>query len=70
MDELNNGNGHSALKALSEQFQKIGWNEQLVHLTQDEALAIISAIQSVSGDNNGVLDLNPKSISPDDEIPF
>tara|TARA_R100001086_G_scaffold68746_1_gene32591 strand:+ start:1653 stop:1820 length:168 start_codon:yes stop_codon:yes gene_type:complete len=55
---------------LSEQFQKIGWNKQLVHLTQDEALAIISAIQSVSGDNNGVLDLNPKSISPDDEIPF
>ena len=70
MDELNNGNGNSALKALSEQFQKIGWNKQLVNLTQDEALAIISAIKSVSGDDSGVLDLNPNSTSEEDEIPF
>ena len=70
MHEHDNRNGHDTLKVLSEQFAKIGWDKKLQDLTEDQALAIIDAIKSVSGDNNGVLDLNPKSISPDDEIPF
>ena len=36
------------LKALSEQFAKIGWDKQLHHLTADDAVAIIDAIQSVN----------------------
>jgi len=59
------------LKALSEQFAKIGWDKQLLHLTQDDALAIIDAIQSVNeSKSNGILDLNPNTDIPDDEIPF
>ena len=70
MDEHGNGNGHNTLKILSEQFAKIGWDKKLQNLTQDEALAIIDAIQSANGDNSGILDLNPKSASIEDEIPF
>ena len=71
MEEPNNGNGNSALKALSEQFTKIGWDKKFQDLTQDEALAIIAAIQSVSGDqSSGILDLNPNATIEDDEIPF
>tara|TARA_B100000085_G_scaffold54572_1_gene47783 strand:+ start:392 stop:559 length:168 start_codon:yes stop_codon:yes gene_type:complete len=55
---------------LSEQFAKIGWDKKLQNLTQDEALAIIDAIQSANGDNSGILDLNPNSVVPEDEIPF
>mgnify|MGYP007077388062 FL=1 len=71
MDEHGNGNRHNTLKILSEQFAKIGWDKKLQHLTQDEALAIIDAIQSANGDNSGVLDLNPNTdIFDEDEIPF
>ena len=70
MDEHGNGNRHNTLKILSEQFAKIGWDKKLQHLTQDEALAIIDAIQSANGDNSGILDLNPNSAVPEDEIPF
>tara|TARA_R100001480_G_scaffold81895_1_gene90656 strand:+ start:282 stop:494 length:213 start_codon:yes stop_codon:yes gene_type:complete len=70
MDEHGNGNGHNTLKILSEQFAKIGWDKKLQNLTQDEALAIIDAIQSANGDNSGILDLNPNSAVPEDEIPF
>ena len=71
MDEHGNGNGHNTLKILSEQFAKIGWDKKLQDLTQDQALAIIDAIQSANGDNSGILDLNPNSnILEDDEIPF
>jgi hypothetical protein len=56
---------------LSEQFAKIGWDKKLQDLTRDEALAIIDAINSASGVNNGVLDLNPNTdIFDEDEIPF
>ena len=71
MDEHGNGNGHNTLKILSEQFAKIGWDKKLQNLTQDEALAIIDAINSASGVNSGVLDLNSNSnILDADEIPF
>ena len=71
MDEHGNGNRHNTLKILSEQFAKIGWDKKLQNLTQDEALAIIDAIQSANGVNNGVLDLNPNTdIFDEDEIPF
>ena len=70
MDEHGNGDRHNTLKILSEQFAKIGWDKKLQNLTQDEALAIIDAIQSANGDNSGILDLNPKSASIEDEIPF
>ena len=70
MDEHGNRNGHDTLKVLSEQFAKIGWDKKLQDLTRDEALAIIDAIQSANGDNSGILDLNPKSASIEDEIPF
>ena len=70
MDEHGNGDRHNTLKILSEQFAKIGWDKKLQHLTQEEALAIIDAIQSANGDNSGILDLNPKSASIEDEIPF
>ena len=71
MDEHGNGNRHNTLKILSEQFAKIGWDKKLQHLTQDEALAIIDAIQSANGDNSGILDLNPNTdIFDEDEIPF
>jgi hypothetical protein len=56
---------------LSEQFTKIGWDKKFQDLTQDEALAIIAAIQSVSGDqSSGILDLNPNATIEDEEIPF
>ena len=71
MDEHGNGNRHNTLKILSEQFAKIGWDKKLQNLTQEEALAIIDAINSASGVNNGVLDLNPNTdIFDEDEIPF
>ena len=70
MDEHGNGNRHNTLKILSEQFAKIGWDKKLQDLTQDQALAIIDAIQSANGDNSGILDLNPNSAVPEDEIPF
>ena len=70
MDEHGNGNRHNTLKILSEQFAKIGWDKKLQNLTQDEALAIIDAINSASGVNSGVLDLNPNTDISDDEIPF
>tara|TARA_Y100001938_G_scaffold135927_1_gene198166 strand:+ start:47 stop:262 length:216 start_codon:yes stop_codon:yes gene_type:complete len=71
MDEHGNGNRHNTLKILSEQFAKIGWDKKLQNLTQDEALAIIDAINSASGVNSGVLDLNPNTdIFDEDEIPF
>jgi hypothetical protein len=71
MDELSTGNRHATLKALSEQFTKIGWDKKFQDLTQDEALAIIAAIQSVSGDqSSGILDLNPNATIEDEEIPF
>jgi len=70
MEQLDNRDRHSTLKILSEQFAKIGWDKKLQHLTQDEALAIIDAIQSANGDNSGILDLNPKSSTYEDEIPF
>ena len=71
MDEPSSGNRHATLKTLSEQFAKIGWDKKLLHLTQDDALAIIDAIQSANGVSSGVLDLNPNSnILEDDEIPF
>ena len=71
MDEHGNGDRHDTLKILSEQFAKIGWNKKLQDLTRDEALAIIDAINSASGVNNGVLDLNPNTdIFDEDEIPF
>ena len=71
MDEHGNGNRHNTLKILSEQFAKIGWDKKLQNLTQDEALAIIDAIQSANGDNSGILDLNPNTDTFDeDEIPF
>ena len=59
------------LKVLGEQFAKIGWDKQLLHLTADDAIAIIDAIQSVNeSKSNGILDLNPNTDIPDDEIPF
>jgi|TARA_R100000426_G_scaffold20555_1_gene17709 hypothetical protein len=71
MDEHGNGDRHDTLKILSEQFAKIGWDKKLQDLTRDEALAIIDAINSASGVNNGVLDLNPNTdIFDEDEIPF
>lgn len=71
MDEHDNGDRHNTLKILSEQFAKIGWDKKLQDLTRDEALAIIDAINSASGVNNGVLDLNPNTnIFDEDEIPF
>ena len=71
MDEHGNGNRHNTLKILSEQFAKIGSDKKLQNLTQDEALAIIDAIQSANGDNSGILDLNPNTdIFDEDEIPF
>ena len=70
MEQHGNRNRHDTLKILSEQFAKIGWDKKLQHLTQEEALAIIDAIQSANGDNIGILDLNPKSASIEDEIPF
>ena len=71
MDEPSSGNRHSTLKKLSEQFAKIGWDKKFRDLTEDEALAIIDAIQSANGVSSGVLDLNPNSnILEDDEIPF
>ena len=71
MDELSTGNSHATLKILSEQFAKIGWDKKFRDLTEDEALAIIDAIQSANGVSSGVLDLNPNSnILEDDEIPF
>jgi hypothetical protein len=71
MDEHGNGDRHNTLKILSEQFAKIGWDKKLQDLTRDEALAIIDAINSASGVNNGVLDLNPNTdIFDEDEIPF
>ena len=70
MEEHGIGDRHNTLKILSEQFAKIGWDKKLQHLTQDEALAIIDAIKSANGDNSGILDLNPNTDIPDDEIPF
>ena len=71
MEEHGVGNRHNTLKALSEQLAKIGWDKQLLHLTQDDAIAIIDAIQSVNGSkSNGILDLNPNTDISDDEIPF
>ena len=71
MEQHGNGDRHNTLKILSEQFAKIGWDKKLQNLTQDEALAIIDAIQSANGVNNGVLDLNPNTnIFDEDEIPF
>jgi len=71
MEQHGNGNRHNTLKILSEQFAKIGWDKKLQNLTQDEALAIIDAINSASGVNSGVLDLNPNTdILDEDEIPF
>ena len=71
MDKHGNGDRHDTLKILSEQFAKIGWDKKLQDLTRDEALAIIDAIQSANGVNNGVLDLNPNTdIFDEDEIPF
>ena len=71
MDKHGNGDRHDTLKILSEQFAKIGWDKKLQDLTRDEALAIIDAISSASGVNNGVLDLNPNTdIFDEDEIPF
>lgn len=71
MDEHGNRNGHDTLKVLSEQFAKIGWDKKFRDLTEEEALAIIDAIQSANGVSSGVLDLNPNSnILEDDEIPF
>jgi|TARA_B100000424_G_scaffold182129_1_gene141009 hypothetical protein len=71
MDKHGNGDRHDTLKILSEQFAKIGWDKKLQDLTRDEALAIIDAINSASGVNNGVLDLNPNTdIFDEDEIPF
>ena len=71
MDELSTGNRHATLKTLSEQFAKIGWDKKFRDLTEEEALAIIDAIQSANGVSSGVLDLNPNSnILEDDEIPF
>ena len=71
MEQHGNGNRHNTLKILSEQFAKIGWDKKLQNLTQDEALAIIDAINSASGVNSGVLDLNPNTdIFDEDEIPF
>ena len=71
MDEHDNGDRHNTLKILSEQFAKIGWDKKLQDLTRDEALAIIDAINSANGVNNGVLDLNPNTdIFVEDEIPF
>ncbi len=71
MEQHGNGDRHNTLKILSEQFAKIGWDKKLQNLTQDEALAIIDAINSASGVNSGVLDLNPNTdIFDEDEIPF
>ena len=71
MEQHGNGDRHDTLKILSEQFAKIGWDKKLQDLTRDEALAIIDAINSASGVNNGVLDLNPNTdIFDEDEIPF
>ena len=71
MEQHGNGDRHHSLKILSEQFAKIGWDKKLQNLTQDEALAIIDAIQSANGDNSGILDLNPNTDTFDeDEIPF
>ena len=71
MEQHGNGDRHNTLKILSEQFAKIGWDKKLQNLTQDESLAIIDAINSASGVNSGVLDLNPNTdIFDEDEIPF
>ena len=71
MEQHGNGDRHDTLKILSEQFAKIGWDKKLQDLTEDQALAIIDAINSASGVNNGVLDLNPNTdIFDEDEIPF
>ena len=71
MEQHGNGDRHDTLKILSEQFAKIGWDKKLQDLTRDQALAIIDAINSASGVNNGVLDLNPNTdIFDEDEIPF
>ena len=71
MEQHGNGDRHNTLKILSEQIAKIGWDKKLQNLTQDEALAIIDAIQSANGDNSGILDLNPNTdIFDEDEIPF
>ena len=71
MEKHGVGDRFDTLKALSEQFAKIGWDKQLLHLTQDDAIAIIDAIQSVNeSKSNGILDLNPNTDIPDDEIPF
>ncbi len=71
MEQHGNRDRHDTLKILSEQFAKIGWDKKLQDLTRDEALAIIDAINSASGVNNGVLDLNPNTdIFDEDEIPF
>ena len=63
MDEPSSGNRHSTLKKLSEQFAKIGWDKKLLHLTQDDALAIIDAIQSANGVSSGVLGSKRKRLS-------
>ena len=70
MEQHGNRDRHDTLKILSEQFAKIGWDKKLQDLTQDQALAIIDAIQSANGDSSGILDLNPDSIVSEDEIPF
>tara|TARA_A100000172_G_scaffold76847_2_gene60702 strand:+ start:4822 stop:5037 length:216 start_codon:yes stop_codon:yes gene_type:complete len=71
MDEHGRGNYNNTLKALSEQFAKIGWDKKLQHLTADDAVAIIDAIQSVNeSKHDGILDLNPNTDIADDEIPF
>jgi len=71
MDEHGRGNHNNTLKALSEQFAKIGWDKKLQHLTADDAVAIIDAIQSVNeSKHDGILDLNPNTDIADDEIPF
>ena len=72
MEELRTRNINDTLKALSTTIEKIGWDKQLRHLTKEEALAIISAINSVSVSKEyGIIDLNNNESIPDvDEIPF
>ena len=72
MEELRTRNINDTLKALSTTIEKIGWHKQLRHLTKEEALAIISAINSVSVSKEyGIIDLNNNESIPDvDEIPF
>jgi hypothetical protein len=72
VEELHTRNINDTLKALSTTFEKIGWDKQLGHLTKEEALAIISAINSVSvSKEHGIIDLNNNESIPDvDEIPF